>query len=194
MSAPRIEGGYGRNPRRAKVEPYLPGWALPDLFAARWADLPVDAVVTMTVQVVDRAPRCVGLSVVAKKGCAVDGVLLRRLPVATLLEYAVAAAAQRETKPGHYSLSSFKSPDAFRAFRASHPVRKPRERWQLTPNHLREVAEVYRAARSAPVAAVAEHWNKPRPTASRWIAKARAEHYFDEPPAKPARARKGQQR
>ena len=194
VSAPAIEAGFGRTPMRARIEPYLPGWALPDQFGAQWHQLPIEATVTMTVNVVDRVPRCTALTVTAKPGKAVDGGLLRRLPVATLLEYAVAAAAQRETKPGFYSMSHFKSPEEFRAFREAHPVRKPRERWQLTPEHLAEVAQVYRSARGAPVWAVAEHWKKPRPTASRWIAKARADGYFDEKPVRPAPTRKGSER
>ena len=180
VRAPTIELGYGRVPQRARIEPYLPGWALPDRFGARWSDFP-GAVVTMTVMVAGRVPTCAALAIEAKPGRAVDGGTLRSLPVATMLEYAVAAAAQEETEPGYYRMSSFKSPEEFRQFRERHPLRKSRERWQLTPEHLRQVAEVYRSATHSPVKEVARHWNKPRATASRWIVKARDEGYFDQP-------------
>lgn len=164
---------------QATIVPYLPGWALPDRFDAAWIDHG-GVHVRMTIEVHDNVPRCRTLTVTSQGDGAVNGQTLRQLPVGEMLNQAVAAAVQPETAPGYYRPTGFKSFDDFQAFRKAHPVTHPRERWQLTPEHLREVVKVYRAATTAPIEAVKDHWNKPRATAARWVAKARAEGYFDE--------------
>jgi hypothetical protein len=62
-----------------------------------------------------------------------------------------------------------------------------RRRWRMTDDHLRRVADVYRdnprdaAGRRAPVNAVMEQFGTTRPTAGRWVMKARKRGFL--PPA-----------
>ncbi len=56
--------------------------------------------------------------------------------------------------------------------------RRPGRPVELGPQHYREVAKVYSSAHAsggAPLVAVQEHWHVSRPTASRWVAEARAQ-------------------
>ena len=157
----------------------LDGWSIWAAFTVAWDDPALPGLVSMDVAVDAGRPRVERLTVTARGTEAVDGQVLRRVPVGTLLEYAIAYAVMAEDEPGRPRL--FKTPADFAAFRALRPRHRERVRWQLTPELLEEVARVYRQATSAPVQEVARHFNKPRATASRWIAKARAEGYFDAP-------------
>jgi len=168
------------------VVEYLPGWAIWGAFSVTFDDPALPAIVRLDVVVTDGRPKVRGLVLTARGAEVVDGTVLRRIPVATLLEYAIAAAVMPQDEPGSDDepdepvIRAFKTPADFRAFRALKP-RHDERRWQLTPEVLQEVVSVYRRATSAPVQEVARHFNKPRATASRWIAKARAEGYFDAP-------------
>jgi hypothetical protein len=156
---------------------FIPGWALYESFSVTWDDPALPAIVKIDVEVQNGRPTCRGIAVSGRGSEQVDGGVLRRLPVAALLDHAVAVAVMRGNKPGEFGI--FKTPEDFRAFRELRPVHRERERWQLTSEHLAEVAKCYSQASRAPVMAVARHFNKPRATASRWIAKARAEGFFD---------------
>jgi hypothetical protein len=174
------------------IAEYLPGWVLPADFTVTWDDPGLPAIVKIAVVVKEGRPSCRGLTVTGRNDERVDGGVLRRIPVSTLLDYAVTVAAMRSDDRRRLKL--FKSPDDFRALRALRPVHKERERWQLTPEHLAEVVEVYNQAHTAPVMEVARRWKKPRATASRWVARARAEGYFDravKSSVGPTRSRKG---
>lgn len=172
---------------------YLPGWRIWERFDVVWDLLPVAATVRMTVVVTDRVARCHALLVEAKddgdtlrlghddgtfetvvNDGEVTGALLRRLPLARMLDDAVALSVMREEEPNK---QLFYNAAEFRTYRRKYPGGRSRERWMLTPDHLREVAQVYRSNPGRGVVAVAEHWQKPRSTASRWIARAKAENY-----------------
>jgi transposase len=60
--------------------------------------------------------------------------------------------------------------------------------WKLDDEHLGEVARIYRESvyLGQPVESVAEYFGVPRPTASRWVAKARDRRLL-EPPSKGAK-------
>lgn len=102
----------------------------------------------------------------------VTGEKLRRLPVERIIRSVLAAAAEDELGrsldwvPGHQD-----------AFSEALAIGNPASRWALTEDHLAEVARVYREAVASrertPVNAVATHFGRPRPTAARWVQKAR---------------------
>jgi len=150
---------------------YLPGWAIWPRFTATWTD--PRASVTLTIEVTEGVPRCIGVEVSASQ---VDGTLLRSVPVRGLVERAVRAATMRVDVGGSAHL--FKTPEEAASLRGITSAMRQRKRWQLTPELLTEVAQVYRQATAAPVLAVAEHFKRNRPTASRWVAKARDEGYL----------------
>lgn len=106
-----------------------------------------------------------------------------RVPVAELEQEAILAvshvATSRTGKSGEARRAS--SSDAA-ALATRLREKGPAGRWSLNPEHLAAVVEIYRAGEliGRPVMHVAEHFKVPRPTASRWVAKARAEGYFDD--------------
>jgi hypothetical protein len=177
---------------------YRPGWRIWRRFVAIWDLLALPATVRLTVDVGDdRVARCHSLYVEAKDNGEtltvghddgtletivsdgeVTGALLRRLPVARMLDDAVAIAVMREGEAGSEKDRLFYDAAEFRAYRRKYPGGRSRERWMLTADHLREVAKVYRSNPGREVIAVAEHWQKPRSTASRWIARAKAENHL----------------
>lgn len=155
---------------------WLPGWRLPASFTASFAgsqQLPGDVV--MEIEVLEGRPRCRTLSLSCDN---VTGTELRALPIARLLNIALTAAVMPVAGPT--SVRVFKTPEEFKAARATMAPQHERERWALTPEFLREVVKVYLRASSKPVIAVADHFGRRRPTASRWVAKARAEGYFED--------------
>lgn len=152
--------------------PYLPGWTVWQSFQATWDSSGLPYAIEMHVQVLDGRPYCVALTVQAHKGEWVDGKKLRSVPVATLLDEAVACAVMAEEQP---NVSRFKNAADWRAYRTLKRPHRERERWQLTPEHLAEVLEVYERGQPRGVMEVARHFGKPRATASRWVQKARAE-------------------
>jgi hypothetical protein len=156
---------------------HLPDWVIWQHFVASFKVVDPPVLIELSVEVVDRHPHCRAVTVRARKGGEVKGTTLRSLPVGALLDYAVAAAVMAEDGSRH---ARFKSPAEFAEFRAHHQ-HHPRERWMLTPEHLQEVAQVYLGATSSPVQAVARHYNRPRPTASRWVEKAKDDGYIPRP-------------
>lgn len=156
--------------------PYLPGWALPQRFEVSWDD-GTAPIVTLEFAVSDGRCRCVRVSVAGRSDAEVSGSALREVPVARLTDDAIALAVARADKSKPVR---FKSIEEFHEFRRAHPHHRERERWALTPEHLREVVRVYRQGGRYGVAEVARHFNRPRATASRWVQLAKAEGYFDE--------------
>jgi hypothetical protein len=155
--------------------PYLPGWLLPLHFSVTWNDGASPLVTMDVITGADGRPHVKSVAVRGQRDQDVSGTELREVRVAELLADAVAHAVMRDGKSG----PRFKSAEDFRAYRESHPAKQwKRERWLLTPEHLREVLRIYQSgggAEGAGVIAVAEHFDKPRPTASRWVQKAKVQ-------------------
>jgi len=165
-------GSVAIEPTGAPV-PYLPGWRIWQSFVAAWDSPKMPAALEMHVDVVDGRPRCTAINLQARPGEAVSGTSLREVPVATLLDDAVAAAVMKEDGDGKSNL--FKSAADFRAYRVLKRPQRERQRWQLTPEFLDEVLKVYERGHPRGVMEVARHYGRPRATASHWIQKAKAE-------------------
>jgi len=165
-------GNVGIEPTAVPV-PYLLGWRIWESFVAVWDSPKMPVVVEMHVEVVDGHPKCTDLHVQARPGEGVTSASIRKLPVATLLDDAVAAAVMKEDGDGKSNL--FKSGADFRAYRVLKRPQREREPWQLTPEFLAEVLDVHKRGQPHGVMAVVSRYDVPRPTASRWIQKAKAE-------------------
>jgi len=165
-------GNVGIEPTAVPV-PYLLGWRIWESFVAVWDSPKMPVVVEMHVEVVDGHPKCTDLHVQARPGEGVTSASIRKLPVATLLDDAVAAAVMKEDGDGKSNL--FKSGADFRAYRVLKRPQRERQRWQLTPEFLDEVLEVYERGHPRGVIEVAQHYGRPRATASHWIQRAKAE-------------------
>lgn len=142
--------------------------------------LPVKVELALEVDYTSRAVQC------SRFACAdtstpkgVTGAKLRRLPVERMIRSVlVAAASDQEGQPLDWTGSEDDFSDAL-------TIGSPAARWAMTPEHLDEVARVYREAvanrNRAPVEAVAEHFGRlrrrrvPRATAARWVQTARAD-------------------
>lgn len=105
-----------------------------------------------------------------------------RLPLATLTRQAVAAAARMYTPVGESDQPVFRllstpsdaGEDFYQGF--TEKARRPRSGSPLTDDHLRQVAELYRAAvkrGDPPDETIAREMHAARSTAARWVAKAR---------------------
>ena len=137
--------------------------------------------VALEIRITERGePRCVGISVRDEEG--VSSQALRRVPVARFVKEAFTVAASRfeSVKKGGKPIArilSTTSKDRARFYeRFAKDVRQPRSGSPLTDEHLGQVAELYRAAverGDPPTQTVAETMHVTRPTAGRWVAKAR---------------------
>ena len=155
----------------------LDGWAVPQHFIARARSEGV----SLEIKVTDRGePRCIVVSARDEEG--VNGESLRRVPVARLVKEAFATAARKcgpieEGGEPIMQLVGTTSGDTARFYeRFAKDVRQPRSGSPLTDEHLGQVAELYRAAvdrGDPPTQTVAETMHVTRPTAGRWVAKAR---------------------
>ncbi len=161
----------------------------------------------LEVSVVGGRPICTELRLELGSGRAapaeLTGTLLRSIPLGMYLTEAVAHAAFPYTRDQEGATSApfeLAGAPAWRTkddtapwsemVRAMREVRRqPRQGIPVSEDDLREVATVYRAAvtaRQPPTRAVMERWNVARATASRWIARARADGYLGK--AQPGKA------
>jgi len=138
------------------------------------ASLPVTVELALEVDYTTRAVRCWRFNCTetsTPKG--VTGEKLRKLPVERIIRSVLAAAA--EDVQG-WSLDWTNSEADFLQ---AVTIGNPAARRAMTPEHLTEVARVYRKAVAsrlpAPVQEVADHFGRPRSTAARWVQKARAQ-------------------
>ena len=146
----------------------------------------------------DRAD-CVGLALTPVNpddAEPVTATLMRALPVAGI----IAAARQwRFAASGGSVVEAYDEPqnlnvdpefiEYLRAASEPWSERRPGRRPQLDRDHYRVVAEIYSTAHLAghsPLRAVEKRWTVSRPTASRWVAAARAEGLL--PPTQKGRA------
>jgi hypothetical protein len=153
------------------------GFAVPQHFIARSRDEGV----SLEIKVTDRGePRCIVVSVRNEEG--VSGESLRRVPVARLVKEAFTAAALKSEpmeeggEPIPRIVGTTPKDRARFYERFAKDVRQPRSGSPLTDDHLGQVAELYRAAvdrGDPPTQTVAETMHVERPTAGRWVAKAR---------------------
>jgi hypothetical protein len=159
---------------------------------ARWRSLIDGEHLPYTAELVCTAdtagPRCEAITFHAREGSeAISPRRLRAMPAGALIELAVFSAAQRgEHQPGHQRIRF--GGDIGDASDELRNVRPSRERGNEA--HLREVADVYRAAERYPTRAVQDHFACPSyNTAAHWVAKARAAQLI--PPAKRGRSTAG---
>lgn len=106
-----------------------------------------------------------------------------RIPLAELEREAILAVAHVVTKRTPSAITARRAtPEDGASVASVMSTTRPSGRWQLTPELLAEVVTVYRAGEllGRPVMHVAEHFGRNRPTASRWIQKAREEGYFED--------------
>lgn len=152
--------------------------------------------VSMEVAIDDGGrPACLELSVRPLDGKPVTSQTLRAIPVQRLLRQAAVQASTFLAYGGATADggSRFEAPSAIErgriATRALSAARSPRQGSPITSDHLKQVADIYRAALAAgerPTRAICERWHVTRPTASRWVAAARAAELLG--PAKQGRA------
>jgi hypothetical protein len=151
-------------------------FAVPRRFTARGETVSLDVEVDT-----DGTVACRGIEIRAADGEAVTGEALRRLPVAKLTKQAVAAAALHRTvtDDGTPILNLTRQPARLHAdFYNSYTqdARRPRRGSPLTPQHLAQVAALYRAALQRgdpPTRTIATELHAARSTAARWVALAR---------------------
>jgi len=136
------------------------------------------------VEVRDGKPTCVWLQVETTDTVPTITWSNIRLPLRMFVEEATAVAAMRlVTGPdgrvtGHPSY--LHSDEEFEAFYEAASTRLPRRGVPLDDEHLRKVAEVYRDPRGGrhPTEFVAEQLHATRPTAGRWVMKAREKGFL----------------
>ncbi len=153
------------------------GYYVPSRFLA------VSDAVSLDVEVGnDGVPRCRRLELVASPGEAITSESLRRVPVARLLRQATAGAARQfePLEPGGEPVFQLvpsaprEVADFYRRYVTD--TRRPRRGVPVSDDHLKQVAELYRAALDRgdpPTQTVADAMHAARSTAARWIAKAR---------------------
>jgi hypothetical protein len=153
------------------------GFAVPRRFTARGETVSLDVEVDT-----DGTVACRAIEVRAADGEAVTGETLRRLPVAKLTRQAVAGAArlyQPVTDGGPPIFHLTGAPvrahaDFYNSY--TRDARRPRRGSPLTPQHLAQVAALYRAALQRgdpPTQTIASEMHAARSTAARWVALAR---------------------
>lgn len=151
-----------------------------DGFAVWQHFIAVSEGVSLEIKITDRGePLCIGVTVRDEEG--VNSEALRRVPVARLVKEAFAVAASKvETEKDGQPIPRMvgtSAGDRARFYeRFAKDVRQPRSGSPLTDEHLAQVAELYRAAverEDAPTQTVADAMHVTRPTAGRWVAKAR---------------------
>ena len=121
-------------------------------------------------------PRCEELTIRRLDGDSVTWQTLRSIPVDRLLGEAKAAAASWVVHEGGGTFVMPTAEERVQIHRKAKGTRTPRRGSRTTDAHLREVEAIYRGALDAgrpPRLAICEHWYITKPTASRWIAKAR---------------------
>jgi hypothetical protein len=167
-----LEINYDRIPGQRFVlvatrEGAAPRFVVPQRFVAATTR---DGVrVELTIEVDDHGvPQCTGLELRRQPGGEpITGEALRNVPVARLMREAITQAASSERVPKVMTDSA--SVGATARIRARGV--------SLSDEHLREVAERYRAALDrgirSPTQTVANELNAPRSTVARWVATAR---------------------
>jgi hypothetical protein len=138
---------------------------------------------------------CRALSVRALDDEPVTGKTLRGIPLGRLVRAAAAEAASLGVYAGRTSDGGYRFVLPSAEERAEiqetffEGARLPRRGSPVTEEHLREVAEEYKrvlADGGPPTKTIQMKWHVTRPTASRWVAKARERGFLG--PAQPARA------
>jgi hypothetical protein len=173
MSTTAARRSSGEEVARVRLGDYL----VPAYFYAKSTHpaLPFKVQLEIEVDADTRSARCRVLTCVdLATDEAVTGKRLRQIPLTSLLRAAtIAAAEDSRGRPADWT------PGGTKAVTQAYSQRDPAARWALDDAHLREVARVYREAvnsplERAPIVAVAEHFGRPRSTAARWVAAARA--------------------
>ncbi len=118
-------------------------------------------------------------------GAQIERVVLRNFDFEGMIEY---AAADERAKAGMWGMEGTSASnssvvtvddlieDRKQGARSARTARRTR----ITPALLKQVADVYRAADSAPVRAVAEHFGKQRRMATLYVQRARQDGYLGE--------------
>lgn len=159
--------------------PYVPGvrvgrFVVPGRMVATidHPSLPVRLKLALEIDEVTRAVQLHRLTCtdrITPKG--VTGEKLRKLPVERIIRSVLLAAAEDQSG---WLVDWTGAGDEFSE---ALTIGNPEARWSITDELLGEVARVYSQAvanrRRDPVGAVAEHFKRPRPTAARWVKKAR---------------------
>lgn len=136
------------------------------------------SLVEITIEVVNREPRCTEVTIHPQPGGSITTSDLSALPISRWVDELSRAMARTAVPgavaPGDPPLlmpAAMASPETRHA--ADDKLRRSRRR-QVTPELLQEVADVYNAdASGAPTKAVAEHFWKSHSTAARWVGLAR---------------------
>lgn len=169
-------------------------------WSVRWPDVQAGPwLVSLTWRWAGDRAECAGFSIIATDEHAepLSATLVRSVPVMQLVR-----RARRERYESHgggllEAVDDGQDVDISQQFvehlrreAASWRSRRPGRPVELGREHYAEVARVYSAAHAAgtpPLVAVQDRWHTSRPTASRWVAAARAEGLL--PPTDRGRAR-----
>lgn len=135
------------------------------------------------VEVRDGVPELREFSLTSTEtGAQVEPSVLRNFDFEGMIEVAggMAWAADAVWDDGRPDPSVVTVDDVLASARQGRKFARTARRTKITPAKLREVADVYRAAQTAPVRAVAEHFGKQRRMATLYVQRARAEGYLSE--------------
>lgn len=152
-------------------------YAVPRRFTSTVRDDDLGVEVEVDTEVDDRGdPHCRRLEIRALGDEAVTWETLRRVPLGRWLRHLMTQAAWKVTGPT--TMQTGMSRDERVGFYEQYAKggRRPRQGSPLTDEHLRRVADLYRAALErgdAPTQTIAHEMHAARSTAARWVAMAR---------------------
>jgi hypothetical protein len=153
-------------------------YAVPRHFRSTARDEEVGVEVEVETDVDDLGhPHCRRLEIRPLRDGEVTGETLRRIPIARWLGLLMTAAIWKPSgRPGELQ-TGIPQPELAEFYRRHGQAgRRPRSGSPLSTDHLKEVADRYRAALDRgepPTQAVANEMHAARSTAARWVAKAR---------------------
>lgn len=149
--------------------------ALPGSFTARW-EYPEDHTVEMDVAAENGSIVCNAIRVIRHPDRpSLSGPEMRRIPFESWLDFACVEAGLRQ----HHGAWTPTGDDRSSREGALADVRRARQRRDMTDDHLREVARIYRAnVRNAPREAVARAFTVQPSTAARYIKLARERRFL----------------
>jgi hypothetical protein len=184
-----ITTDYTDDLRRHPPVAWRPGFALPRRFRAKVNDPQHPYLVDLDLSVHEGEVQCDSVRISRRSGGPPVTARRARLPLDRYVREAAVCAAWRITgvkEDGTYVLEPMESDsDDDRAWTAARPGRR-KTRWKMTDEHLKAVAEVYRANPKRPRQAVQNdpQWAPLEPsTAARWIRAAKDAGLLEERPA-----------
>lgn len=152
-------------------------YAVPRRFKSTARDDDLGIEVKFDTEIDDHGhPRCRQLEIRALGDSEITGDTLRRIPVGRWLGVLMAAAAWKVTGPTTMQTGMPRSERAAFYERYAQGARQGRQGTPVGDDHLRQVAELYRAAldrKDPPTQTIADEMHAARSTAARWVAKAR---------------------